>query len=722
MISSKRIKRCSVLQHDSTDCGAACLVSVINYLGGYANIEKIRRLSGTGQSGTTMLGLYQAAEKYGIDATGYEATIPEIINYNNILILHVSGESTTEHFIVCYGYEKEKFIIWDPGKGLGYKTIGDLEKIWTSKKCLGLIPNGSFKPGKENKSMKKKWLLNIIRPDSNLLVISVLTGILISALGLVMAIFTQELIDKILPSKEIRLLILSLALVFILLSARIVMGSLRQLILLSQGRLFNIRIVDDFFGSLLYLEKSFFDTRKTGDFVGRLNDTIRIQRVITEFVSVYIIDFLVVVISLIILFLYSRTITYFTLLSLPLFFIMVYRWNNKIISSQREVMSRYAMNESNYIDSIRGITEIKSLNWQTMFRERNRMIFSDFQDKSFFLGKIKVKIGLITGVAGTLYLITVLLYTSIGVIRLQMTQGELLAVLSICSNILPSVLNLALIAIPVSEANVAMSRMFEFSQIDREDLAINGSESRIGFERIELDNISFRFPGRSLLLRDINILLEKGNVISLVGESGGGKSTLINIIMRFYEAERGEIIINGKITAHEIPVEIWRSCIGIIPQEIHIFNGTILQNLLTEYSEDKNKELLLLIRDYGLESFFDSFPSGIMTLVGEEGLNLSGGQKQIIAFVRAICRNPDFLLIDEGTSDMDTGTEKVIVNLILRLKCRMGILMVSHKINLIKKISDMIYVLEDGTICICGRHEDLIKENNLYTRFWDDFN
>ncbi|HEY5122852.1 MAG TPA: ATP-binding cassette domain-containing protein, partial [Ignavibacteria bacterium] len=473
--------------------------------------------------------------------------------------------------------------------------------------------------------------------------------------------------------------------------------------------------------SLLLLPKSFFDTRKTGDFVGRLNDIIRIQRVITEFASAYIIDILVVIISLVILFFYSETTALFTFLTLPVFFTLVYRWNSKIISSQREVMSKYAQSESNYIDSIRGITEIKSLNWQNLFKEKNKIVFSDFQDRSFFLGKIKVKLGLITGLAGTLYLILVLLFTSISVIKSWMTQGELLAILSICSNILPSVLNLALIAIPVSEAKVAMSRMFEFTQIDAEGSVANSADSEIRFEKIKLDNISFRFPGRKLLLRDINISMEKGHVVSLVGESGGGKSTLVNIIMGFYVAESGRIFINDIIDSRNISIKNWRSSIGIVPQEIHIFNGTILQNMLIEYSEDNIKELLSMITEYGLGPFFNSFPAGLATLVGEEGINLSGGQKQIIAFVRAIFGNPDFLLVDEGTSNMDTGTEKIIINLIKRLKSKMGILMISHKVNLIKKISDRIYVLDNGSITASGLHKNLIVENNLYKRFWDDF-
>ena len=717
MVNIKAVRRKSVFQHDSSDCGVACLVSVINYLGGSSTIEKIRKQSGTGQSGTTLLGLYQASVRCGLDATGYEADINDIIDYKEILILHVTLNNGLQHYIVSYGFENGTFVIWDPAKGIEFLSPGDLEKIWISKKCLGLKPGTSFIREKENKQKQREWLLRIIRPDMKLLTVSVIAGIIIAGLGLVMAIFTQKLIDRILPSKDIKLLIIALVLVFILLAARLIIGSVRQLLLLSQGRSFNIRVVDDFFGTLLFLPKTFFDTRKTGDFVGRLNDTIRIQRVITEFVNAYIIDFLVVIISLVILFVYSEAVAWFTLLALPFLFILVYRRNSKILSSQRDVMSSYAHSESNYIDSIRGITEIKGLNWQGLFKERNRIIFSDFQDKSYLLGKIKVTIGLLTGLTGTLYLMMVLFYSSIGVIKSILTQGELLAILTICSNILPSALNLALIAIPLSEVKVAISRMFEFTQEDSEEIVQKRDESEIKFDVIRLQNISFRFPGRRLLLRDINIFLEKGRVVSLVGESGGGKSTLVNLIMRFYEPESGDIIINGTRKPDDISMKNWRASIGIIPQEIHIFNGTILQNLLADISEDNINRLLSMVNEFGLGPFFDSFPSGLMALVGEEGLNLSGGQKQLIGFVRALYPDPDFLLIDEGTSNLDNETEKIIINLINRIKKKTGIFMVSHKVNLLRRISDQIYVLEDGTITGGGLHEELMIANDCYKKF-----
>jgi ATP-binding cassette subfamily B protein len=699
MIDLKKIQRSGVLQHDSSDCGTACLVTLIRFFGGESTIGQIRNLSGTDQSGTTMLGLLQAAEKTGFDATGYEAEIPDIIKYSRELILHVRLENGFDHYVVWFGYENDKFIIWDPAKGLQYLSEHELSKLWESRKCLGVIPNSKFIRRKSRRDLIFRWLVEKIKPDKNILTVSLIAGIAISILSMVMAVFTQKLIDDILPSKDNTMLAISLLLLFILLVAKALLGYVRQLMLLSQGKTFNIRIIDDFFGLFLNLPKPFFDTRKKGDFIGRLNDTMRIQRVITEFVSIYLIDLMIVIFSLVFLFIYSSFSALISIIFLPVLFLVIYRWNKKIIDSQREVMAMYANTESNYIDSLGGITEIKSLQWQDHFKSRNKTIFSEFQERIFNLGKIKVSLGLIAGIAGILYLVLILSITSVFVFRSRITTGELLAILSICSGILPSLLNLSLIAIPLSEVKVALSRMFEFTQTDPEsDIPINAP---VGIENIRLRDISFRFPGRSLLLKKINIQLQKGTIVSLTGESGCGKSTIAGIIMRFYEAEDGTIVVNHGIDSNKIPINNWRSKVIIIPQEIHIFNGTILQNILTDPTEDKLKDLVSVINEFGLVRFYDSFPSGLLTLVGEDGLSLSGGQKQIIAFTRAIIKKPDFLIIDEGTSSLDRQSEQILIKIIQSIKRDTGILMITHKGELIKEISDENYILENGILsCI----------------------
>jgi ABC-type bacteriocin/lantibiotic exporter with double-glycine peptidase domain len=716
-----KIKRVSVLQHDSSDCGAACLVSAIKYYGGNSNIEKVRRLSGTSQKGSSMLGLYQAAKNHGLDATGYEASVKDIIDYDKTLILHVTPEKGMEHYILCYGYQSGKFIIWDPAKGYTMLSENDLEKIWLSGKCLGLSPNGSFRYEREDKKSKRKWVLKTVKPEKDLLILSVLMGILISVLGLVMAVFTQKLIDKILPSGETRVLLLASVLVFILLSSKLILSAVRQFFLLTQGKSFNIRIVDDFYSSLLFLPKSFFDTRKTGDFVARMNDTTRVQRVIADIIGIYIIDILILIITITVLFYYSTVSGFLSIICLPVIYLIVSRWNRKIISSQHSVMAGYALSESNFINSLEGITEIKSMNWQNDFAERNRNIYSEFQERSFNLGKIKVKLGLLTGLAGTLYLIIILVVSSMQVIGSKMTEGELMAILSLSSTLLPSVLNLALISIPFSEAKVALNRMFEFTHIEPEENHSSNGGDDLTIRKIHLEDISFRFPGQRLLLDKVSLTLEKGKIVSVVGESGCGKSTMANIIMRFYQAESGKIILNNNIVSDDTNLKNWRGKIGIIPQEIHIFNGTILQNILTELTESNINEMISTVSEFGLTGFIDSFPAGLMTLVGEEGINLSGGQKQLLAFIRVLINKPDFLVIDEGTSNMDRCTEGTIMNLIIKLKSEMGILLISHRINMIKNLSDYIYVLEDRIITHHGTHNDLMRSDNLYRKFWDDY-
>ena len=717
----KIVKRCSVLQHDSTDCGAACLVSVIQFFGGISTIEKMRKLSGTTQSGTSMLGLYQAANVHGLTATGYEASIKDITGFDNVLVLHVIAEDGLEHYIVNYGYERGRFIIWDPAKGLRLLSEDELGKIWLSKKCLALIPNKLFSSEKKDKKGKRLWILNTIKPETDLLVISVVIGIIISVLGLVMAVFTQKLIDKILPSGDVKLLIVISVLVFLLLSSRVIISAIRQLLLLTQGKYFNVRIVDDFYNSLLFLPKSFFDTRRTGDFVARLNDTMRIQKVISDIIGVYAIDILILIITIIVLFYYSLVSAILSLVCLPVLYFFVNRWNTKIIAAQHNLMAGYASSESNFINSLGGIHEIKSMNWQEKFFKRNNKIYNEFQDRAFSLGKIKLKLNLLIGLAGTLYIIIVLIYSSIEVMESGMTQGELMAILSLSSTLLPSVLNLALIGVPLSEAGVALSRMFEFTQINPEADDMNDESTSLNIRQLELRNISFRFPGRSLLLDNINMSLEKGKLIALIGESGCGKSTLANIILRFYKAESGEIIIDGRISSDYISFKKWRSKIGIIPQEIHIFNGTILHNILSELTESKINEMTSTISEYGLDEFINRFPSGLLTLVGEEGINLSGGEKQILAFIRVLINKPDILIIDEGTSSMDSGTESMILNLLTRLKTEIGILLISHRINIVKRLSDEIYIIENRVITNKGTHSSLLTSDNLYSRFWNDF-
>ncbi|WPO79722.1 peptidase domain-containing ABC transporter [Flavobacterium sp. KACC 22761] len=635
----KHIQRTYTPQLDQSDCGVACLLSLIKFYDGYNSLEKIRELSGTSKQGTTMLGLYQAANKLGFNADGCEADIQALIDHKQPVILHILTENQLHHYIVCYQYtEKEGFLIGDPAKGVYTLSILELEKIWFSKTCLTLEPNNGFVTVKTQKNNQKKWFLDLVKKDYKLIWISILLGIFVAGLGLAMALFSQKLIDDILPSNNIKKLISGIVLLTILLSARVGIIILREYFLLQQSKDFNNRINNDFFSSLLQLPKSFFDTRKTGEVIARLNDTQRIQNVIKILSATFVIDTLVTIISFIFLFSYSWQLGLISLITLPIYFFIIYHKNKKIMNSQKEVMQSYALNESNYIDTIQGISTIKNDNKQPFFNSLNEQIFSNYQEKMFQLGKINISLSWQSGIASVFFLIGIIIYTSVQVFNQEIKIGELMAILGIVGSLLPSIANLALISIPINEAKIAFNRMYEFASIEKEN---QKGKELLEINKISIQNLSFRFAGRSELFHGINLEIEKGKFTAIVGESGSGKSTLGQILQRFYNFENGNIIVNNTHEFQEIGLEGYRDLLGVIPQEITIFNGTIIDNILLG-AIDTPESIVTFINEYGFEPYLSQLPQGLMTVVGEEGINLSGGQKQIIALARALYKKPQF--------------------------------------------------------------------------------
>ncbi|MCF6240785.1 MAG: ATP-binding cassette domain-containing protein, partial [Bacteroidales bacterium] len=387
---------------------------------------------------------------------------------------------------------------------------------------------------------------------------------------------------------------------------------------------------------------------------------------------------------------------------------------------QKSVMQNYAFSESNYISTMSGIAAIKNFNKQSFFAKLNKQVYGLFQDKVFDLGKINIRLGLYSGIAGVLFLISILAYTSYLVYSDAILVGELMAILGISGSLIPSVGNLALIAIPLNEAKVAFNRMFEFTDIEAESKQTANKEE-ITFEHLQIQNLSFRFPGRKRLLENVNISLKKGELVAIVGESGSGKSTLGNILQKFYEAESGNIIINKSNSLHDINENTWRSIIGVVPQDIHIFNGNVLDNICLGNIQEEGKEVLKFLNEYGFEKYINALPQGYMTLLGEEGIKLSGGQKQIIAFARALYKKPQILILDEATAAMDRETEKFTTHLLIKLKKKIAVFYISHRLHILKNISDRIYILENGKISRNGTHNELLQSRNFYSNYWNSF-
>ena len=517
------------LQHGQSDCGPACLASVIQFHGGSYYLDEIRRITGTTRTGTKLLGLYQGANLLGFDVAGMEAEgIDNLKELDQPAILHVILENRLQHYVVFYGFEGDQLIIGDPAKGLDLWGREQLENVWRSKSLLKLTPNQHFKKV-AHQPKKYAQLVNWIKNDISILTASLFLGILIAIFSLATAIFSQKLIDVILPTKEITKLIVGLVLFALVLLARAGLGLVRSTFLITQSKDFNNRMIRSFFISLLHLPKPFFDSKKIGEMIARMNDTRRIQLAVSNLAGNMLIEGLVVMVSLVGVFAYSWQVGIVVSAFLPVYLFILWKLNRPIISAQKEVMSKYASNEGNYIDVISGISEIKSTGTTNLFHKSTSLFYKVFQDSIFNLGKIKIKFNFRSEFTGLLLMISVISLSAYLVIIDQLLIGMMMAILSLAGSIGPSLTRLALFNVQLQEAKVAFSRMEEFTTLEPEKRQGAGIK-RIDF--IELVRLSFNFPGSLPLLKNINLKIEHGKIITLLGESGTGKSTILQLLQR----------------------------------------------------------------------------------------------------------------------------------------------------------------------------------------------
>lgn len=717
----KAIDNTFTKQLDQSDCGVACLLSIIKFYDGNANLEHLREISGTSKQGTTLLGLYQGAQQCGFETQGLKGTTEELKKAEQPYILHVLIDERLQHYVVCYGYENGSFVIGDPGKGIQRMDAEELDALWQSKALLSLTPDASFIKKEQVKTDKKKWFIQLVKADYPYLTVIFILSLMVSVLGMATAIFSQKLLDDILPSKDINKLIIGLGSLFMLLIGRSFIGYLTGFFAIKQGRDFNNRLIDKFYNSLLFLPKSFFDNRRVGDLVARMNDTARIQSSIASVVGDLLKNALLFITSEVILFVYSWQAGLLSLIAIPIYGLISWRYHSGIVTGQREVMAANAHKSSNYINTMQGIDAVKAHSKERKFAQLNRDIYGFFQDKLFDLGKVGISLQITAEITGVIILVSLLSMCCYFVVIDKITIGELMAIISISGSLFPAITSLAFANITLQGARVAYDRMYEFSTIPPEEVTSHdkeGEEHQLEINTVTVKDLSFRFPGRSPLLQQVSFRVKRGQITALLGESGNGKTTIMNILQKFYKAEGGEILVDNT-RLESIDCTQWRNNIGVVPQEISLFNGTLLDNLVIDGTEDDVERCITFCKESGLEHYFSTFPQGYGTLLGEEGVNISGGQRQLLGLVRVLWRKPAVLFLDEPTSAMDRNMENSILQLLNKVKDCTGIFLITHRLKIAKN-ADHIYILKEGKTQSSGTHRELICEKNLYSEMYEE--
>ncbi len=688
------IKKSFQLQQGQSDCGVACLASVLRYHGSYEYNHRLRILSGTNQHGTNLLGLYHAASKLGFDVDGYEAkSIDDLVKLEAPAILHVIIDPLMQHYVVFYGFKGGCAIIGDPRYGIKIWTRTQLKEYWRSKTLLVLSPNQDFKRKNHHKNFY--YFLNFIKADFHILFSAFFLGLIVSVFSLATAIFSQKLIDFLLPNEEIRLLIFSILLLGILLIAQGLIGYIRSQLLLIQSKIFNIRLINKFFTLMLNLPLSFFHSTRSGEMISRMNDTKKIQTTISHLIGNSLVDFMVILVSVSAIFYYSFTAGLVLLFFLPLYLIIVKKMNNSILSLQHLTLGAYAVNEGNYIDTLSGIETIKSNLAASFFEKTANMYYTRYQDFRYNLGKVQISFLFITNTLNILLFVSLIGLSSYFVITDQLMLGALVAILSLSNYIIPSLTNLNSFYIQYQEAKVAFIRMSEFTTMETEGSTGQKEVPRRLFE-LKLTDVGFNYPGSLDLLKDVNFSLTMGKIKLLTGKNGTGKSTLVHLITKSLIPNYGKIYLDD-VDIDQYDLNEYRKILGVVPQNIKIFNNTLLFNLTLTDDPVINNKVDGWCKQHGFDPYFSGFTGGYNAILGEDGIKLSGGQKQILGLARSLFRNPRFLILDEFTSSIDSDTQRFIIDVIQNRKEQAGILIISHDLKMLS-IAEELYELSECTI------------------------
>jgi subfamily B ATP-binding cassette protein MsbA len=266
----------------------------------------------------------------------------------------------------------------------------------------------------------------------------------------------------------------------------------------------------------------------------------------------------------------------------------------------------------------------------------------------------------------------------------------------------------------------ASQHVFEY--LDRPE-SIRERPGAIALRRLEksivFDNVSFRYPSspNGFLLHAIDLEVKAGEVVALVGPSGGGKSTLVSLLPRFYDVSSGGVLIDG-YDVRDLKLESLRRNIGIVPQDTFLFNDTVASNIRYGKPDARQDAIQAAARNALAEEFALALPHGYDTVIGERGLKLSGGQRQRIAIARALLENAPILILDEATSHLDTESERLVQRALSNLMEGRTVIVIAHRLSTVRR-ADKIVVLDQGRICEAGRHEDLVSAGGIYQRLYE---
>ncbi len=551
---------------------------------------------------------------------------------------------------------------------------------------------------------------------------SLLSGfvfILISDIAQVtIPIFLKDSVNTLQKSADYATLLQYAALI---LGAAIISGVFRFLIretIIVTSRKIEYDLRNDFWAHLLKLPLRFFQNNSTGNIMAHATNDINAVRMYIGPVVMYSVDTIVkfaLIISIMISI--DPLLTFYALLPLPLLSFFVYKLSKKIHKKFTKIQEKFSELTTKAQENFSGIRVIKAYVREQSEINQFKKLSSDYLERN--MDKIRIQaffmpmLFMITGIS----IIVVIWLGGSLIIQDKITLGEIMAFVAYLGMLIWPIIAFGWIINISQQASASMKRLLRIWSEDEEIKNSDITDFTIKDIRgeIEFRNVYFRYnENLPFVLKNINLKIPEGSTLAIIGHTGSGKTTLINLIPRLYDVTEGEILIDGR-NIKEIPLEVLRSKIGFAPQETFLFSDTLKNNILYGLNANgKADEILEEVSEIAqLKKDVEQFPGKFETVLGERGITLSGGQKQRTALARALAIHPKILILDDSFSAIDTNTEEEILKRLKKFMRGRTNIIISHRISTVKD-ADKIIVIENGEIAEEGKHDELVKLGGIY--------
>lgn len=727
-----------VKQQDATDCAAACLAMICLYYKKETSITRLRDMMGTDIKGTNLLGLSKCADSLGftsqavrVDREGFlsKYTLPAIAN--------VITKEGLSHFVVIFKITDNYVIVGDSAKDLMKIEIDEFYRNFTGAMLI-LKPTTKFVTGKISGGKMIERFAKLLFPQKKLFIYSILTSIILTILGIVSALFNKILMDEILPYKLENTLLQVLIFFSVVGSTQVIISFIRQWMMLYLSQKIDIPLMLGYFEHIYKLPMKFFSTRKIGDIITRFSDAFTIKNIFTNIALTLIMDISMALVTGVILIKMNVPLFVIILFMTIINILLVLIFKHPYKKINEEQMQQGSILNSQIIEGLRAVETIKgNANEGTELENIEREYIKAL--------RISLKEGILTNAQGSISSLVstignlILMYFGIKqVIDGNITLGSLMAFTTLTGYFMNPVGRLVGLQLQIQEANISMKRMTEILdyeqeqslpiQVDKDNptsmLMMNKIDKGKMYQNIEkvegdvvIKNVTFRYGNRKPVLKNISFTIPKGKKVALVGASGSGKSTIAKLLLKYYEPETGEILIDG-VDINEYSNHCLRRAISYVPQTIELFSKSIYDNIRVSRMSASLEEVKEAAKLADAHEFIKKLPMQYYTYLEEAGNGLSGGEKQRIALARAFLKENQFYILDESTSNLDFGTENIIFDMIFNKLKNKSMLIIAHRLATVKNCDEII-VIDQGEELERGTHEALLEKKGQYYKLWE---